>query len=144
VYHRLLAIKKRSIQNPFLILIPDISHLKNWVLNVNLLQNQLIDRYWPGPLTLIFDSFNHQTVAIRFPKFKPLNRILSMIGQPLYSTSVNYSGEAACTNLDLVPNDIKIQCDFIANFKGSSSVPSTVVDARFEEIKILRKGAIIL
>lgn len=144
VCQRLITIKKRKPQNHFVILIPDTTHLQQWVKTVTPLHQKLIHQFWPGPLTLIFEGLYQESVAIRYPLFKPLNALLNAFNAPIYSTSVNYSGEPPCETLDQVPESIKRDCDFIAVFNPAHKTPSTIVDARFNILKIIRQGGVIL
>jgi L-threonylcarbamoyladenylate synthase len=50
--------------------------------------------YWPGPLTLIFPA-GEGSVALRVPADSRLRLLLERLGRPLYSTSVNRSGQPA-------------------------------------------------
>lgn len=144
VCQRLITIKKRDPKNHFVILIPDTSHLQNWAKTITPLHQKLIHQFWPGPLTLIFEGLYQESIAIRYPLFNPLNILLNTLNAPLYSTSVNYSGESACETLQQVPESIKNECDFIAFFNPTHNTPSTIVDARFNIPKIIRQGGVFL
>ena len=144
VCKRLSTIKKRDPQQHFVVLIPDTSHLQNWVKTITPLHQALIQKFWPGPLTLIFEGLYQDSIAIRYPLFNPLNTLLNTLNAPLYSTSVNYSGEPPYKALEQVPECIKNDCDFITIFNPIHNPPSTIVDARFDIPHVIRQGGIVL
>lgn len=53
---KIFQVKKREEGNPLLLLIADKSWLKGLVQNISPLAERLMDRFWPGPLTLVFDA----------------------------------------------------------------------------------------
>jgi L-threonylcarbamoyladenylate synthase len=53
---KIQTIKQRSEFKGFIVLIPSIDHLSNFAINVSKKAHQLIDTYWPGPLTIIFEK----------------------------------------------------------------------------------------
>ena len=53
VVDRILDLKKRDAQKPFLVLIPHIRYLDQIAEEVSDQHVELIKKYWPGPLTLV-------------------------------------------------------------------------------------------
>ncbi|MFC1617522.1 L-threonylcarbamoyladenylate synthase, partial [Candidatus Margulisiibacteriota bacterium] len=115
VIQKVFELKKRDQNQPFLILIPNIKTLTTLAEEIPDCAKELIKKYWPGPLTIIFKKnkaidpkFTAQkdTIAIRYPKFIPLNFLLDKINRPLISTSVNISKHEAISSLKDIPNSI--------------------------------------
>lgn len=147
---KILEIKKRSIKKGFIILIPNKNHLNNLVPEIKHQTEKLIEKYWPGPLTIIFNkmpsistiiSGSKQTIAIRYPKHKLLNNILESLNEPLITTSANI------TNEPYISKELLSKIDFIhpdidpATPKGISS---TIIDGTKDSLPILRQGEILI
>ena len=69
--------KGRAQDNPLILHVCDINMIKTLVKGVNEIEKELIDKFFPGPLTIIFDKKDIvpniitgglDTVAIRMPK----------------------------------------------------------------------------
>lgn len=48
--------KGRPSDNPLIVHVADKSQVKNFVKNINDLEHKLMDLYWPGPLTIVFEK----------------------------------------------------------------------------------------
>jgi L-threonylcarbamoyladenylate synthase len=99
---RLYKIRRRNPKKPFIILISDISDLKKFSILTNRLTDQLINRFWPGKVSIILPctsqkfAYLHRgtkTLAFRFPKKPSLIRLLKKTG-PLVAPSANPEGLA--------------------------------------------------
>jgi len=155
VIDRIARIKNRPVTQSFLFLIPD----KNWLAQLVRMPLspqaiQLMETYWPGPLTLVLPKSDQvsdlftagkPTIGIRFPQFKPLNDLLNAINEPLISTSVNRSGEPSPQTFLGVSDEIKSRVDFIVSeFEPGLSGESTIVDCTQDQPKILRQGVLLI
>ena len=83
------------------------------------------------------------TLAIRMATSKEIEKIIELVGSPLFMTSANQSGEKTCTSLD----EIEIACPLISGMLiGDTKFgeSSTIVDASSNEIKVLRQGPITI
>lgn len=147
---RLLAIKGRPDGKPTLVLIGDQAQLDRLVDHIPSAAKALMEAYWPGPLTLVFQASNQLpdnltagtgTVGVRLTSCDALARILREIG-PLTGTSANRSGmppaQTARDVHDSLGEDISIIVDAGTTPGGP---PSSVVRA-CDGIEILREGAI--
>ncbi len=147
---RLFDIKQRQRNQPFLMLIPNLAFLVDWIEPLSSQQQQVLDRYWPGPYTFIFNKKAHvadyitagkPTIAIRFPQFDPLIQLMTLLNQPVLSTSLNKSGEPSITSLDDLAFSIKDQVDFCFDgVKPSYGLESTLVDLTVSPFNIIRQG----
>jgi len=100
---RLFLLKKRERKKPILVLVSDIEMLN---LLVDKIPNQylkLMEKFWPGPLTLIFpanSSVNHLltgetgTIGVRISSNPIVKEIFKKWRKPLTATSANLSKEA--------------------------------------------------
>jgi L-threonylcarbamoyladenylate synthase len=115
----------------------------------------LMERYWPGPLTLLFPNnaglvppiitANHATVAIRMPSHPVARALIAVVGAPLAAPSANSSGKPSPTRAEHVLNDLNGRVGLILD-GGPCGVglESTVVDGLQDDgnLRILRPGGI--
>ena len=97
---------------------------------------------YPAPLTAILrDEDSGNTVAVRVPNDSFIGEIIKKVG-PIWSTSVNISGQPSLTTFDEILAVFDSKVDFIVKKNiGSKGLPSTLVYFSSSEIKILRQGA---
>lgn len=97
---------------------------------------------YPAPLTAILrDEDSGNTVAVRVPNDSFIGEIIKKVG-PIWSTSVNISGQPSLTTFDEILAVFDSKVDFIVKKNiGSKGLPSTLVDFSSSEIKILRQGS---
>jgi L-threonylcarbamoyladenylate synthase len=109
-----------------------------------------MDRFWPGPLTIVFPASPHLpaaltagtgTIGVRLPAQPLLVKLLRATG-PLTGTSANRAGASpARTALDVEQN-LGSEVDLILDGgPASATLPSTVVEAT-EVVRLLREGPI--
>ena len=150
VVDRILDLKKRDAQKPFLVLIPHIRYLDQIAEEVSDQHVELIKKYWPGPLTLLFNktgsiddsvTAGFPTVGVRLPEFLPLNYLLLLCNRPLISTSVNISTEPSTGVGSEFPKEITDNVDFVyRDIEPRWGQESDVVDATTVPFKVLRKS----
>ena len=146
----LYKLKKRQQNQPFLMLLPQIEYLHDWVSPLTKQQLDVLHQYWPGPFTFIFEkntrvldviTGGRNTIAIRIPDFKPIIDLMRLLKQPLLSTSVNVSGQPSITSLDQLDDGFKRNIDFCFDgIKPRYGVESTLVDLSVFPFKIIRQG----
>lgn len=156
VKNKIYNIKKRDISKNLVLQIGTNFDILEIVDNVNKNAKKLINKYFPGPITIIFKAsskfiknydWDIETVAIRIPNHKFLLSILNKIQNPLFVTSANISGEVVFNDFEFLKRkfDKNLDVDFIVKDEGISkgTVPSTIIDvSNNKEIKILREGVI--
>jgi len=112
----------------------------------------LMERFWPGPLTLILPAKGNISsyitagtgrVAVRIPGESFALYIAKRANFPITATSANPAGMPPAKDAEIVINYFGDKIDLLID-GGPSRVdmPSTIVDVTGEEIKILREGAI--
>ena len=149
---KIYEMKNRDYSKPLAILCPN-KDINKYVLNISDLANELMEKYWPGALTIIFKksslindlvSSNLDTVGFRMPNSKIALSVLNHFGI-MATTSVNISGSAALNTSEEIEKEFSSFIDYMLIEEESLSCnSSTVVDASGEEIKILRQGDIKL
>ena len=103
---------------------------------------------WPGPLSIIVHTFaedgNFETTAFRCPGDEWLRNVIAACGAPIYSTSVNRSGDAVLDNIQQIKDEFGKEVELIiddGDKKGG--LPSTIVAIEENgEIKVIRQGAV--
>lgn len=147
---RLCAIKGRPPGKPILVLIGDRAPLAPLVAEIPPAAGVLMDRFWPGPLTLVFaasrklpESLTAGTgsVGIRHVALPVLSAVLREIG-PVTGTSANRSGDAPARTAQEVRAALGDWVDLILDSGPTpEALPSTIVDTR-DPVRLLREGPI--
>lgn len=141
--------KKRE-NKPLLILVSSINMLKEYVSEINEVQEKLMN-YWPDKLTILFkknDKVNDlitcgsEYIGIRIPDNKLLLYIINKIKKPLISTSANISGEPVITNTTLINDELKKYISYILEDGEKPNVSSTLLKVDNNKIIFLREGEI--
>ncbi|MDD3113112.1 MAG: L-threonylcarbamoyladenylate synthase [Candidatus Izemoplasmatales bacterium] len=143
---RIFQIKHREQQKSLALLSANTKQVELLVQNIEL-GRPYIERYWPGPLTLIFPKSDlvpnlvtggRQTVGIRIPDSQVALSILTHFG-PMAVTSLNISKEPPVV---LFSEALKFesQVDYIVRGNDLSGEPSTVFELLTRQT--LRQGAI--
>ena len=144
--------KGRPSDNPLIVHIADLSMLQPLVTEVSPIAKTLMERFWPGPMTLVFKASSLvpkvvtgglDTVAVRFPSDPTITNLIRTSGLPLAAPSANTSGKPSPTNFSRVYEDLngKIDC-IIQGGDSQFGVESTVIDTTGEIATILRPGGI--
>jgi len=149
---RVFKLKQRPSQKPILILIDQRIQLERLVSHVSPAASRIMDRFWPGGVTLVFEAGvkvpHHLTagtgkVGIRLPGHPVAAALVRSLGRPLTGTSANISGEPGCCRIDDLKPQLARQLDAVLDagpLKGGTG--STVVDVTDNMPRILRQGEI--
>lgn len=144
--------KGRPSDNPLILHIHDPAQLEEIVMNFPQAAQALIQAFWPGPLTLVFQKQSHipavvtaslNTVAVRMPNHEIALDLLKTINRPVAAPSANISGRPSSTKFNHVMDDLEGKVDAVID--GGSSVigiESTVVDVTTTPPTLLRPGYI--
>lgn len=149
VIKRVFFVKKRDVKKPLILLMNSIEMISEYTCNINELEQELINKYHPGLLTIILkknDKVSNlitgglDTVGIRIPDNKDLLSIIGKLNRPVISTSANISGSEVITNIWMIENELKENIDYIEDGGELSDSYSTIVVVIDGKIKILRDG----
>lgn len=139
--NRIRNLKGREETKPFLLLIR-----KEWVSRFTKvdIENYFLD-LWPGPLTLIVPGLFGDSIALRVPDDERLQNLLSELNEPLYSTSVNRSGQESLYKTKEIELEFGSEVDLFVN-EGDleGGLPSTIIDISKKPYKLLREGACLI
>lgn len=147
--HNLYKAKNRSYDKPINVLVDSISKIDLVVDNINALEKELINKYFPGNLTIIFNkkdnvsdilTANKKTVGVRIPDNEIALKILSSYPYPLAVTSANISGSITGTEIKDIIDDFKDKVDIYIDGGKLKDIPSTIVRVEDNKIKVLREG----
>jgi L-threonylcarbamoyladenylate synthase len=146
----LFEAKKRPLDNPPIVHVADQKEVYRLVLEVPPKAKILMDRFWPGPLTLIFKHScivpketvaGLDTIAIRMPKHKIALELIRQSHCPIAAPSANLAGKPSPTTAQHVYEDLNQRIDAIVDGGVTNiGVESTVVDLSVEPPMLLRPG----
>jgi L-threonylcarbamoyladenylate synthase len=112
----------------------------------------LMDRFWPGPLTLILSAKENLSeyitagthkVAVRIPGESFALHLAKYANFPISATSANPSGIPPASDAETIIRYFGDRIDLIIDGGPTSGeLPSTIVDVTEREMKILRDGMI--
>ena len=113
---------------------------------------RLIEKFMPGPLTLVFKSkgviskeavCGGDTLAVRMPSHEGCQKLLSFVGEPLVAPSANLSKHTSPVTAEHVYADLNGKIPLILDGgKCSAGIESTVLDVTGDVPRILRAGVI--
>jgi tRNA threonylcarbamoyl adenosine modification protein (Sua5/YciO/YrdC/YwlC family) len=140
---RLCSIKNRPKDKPFSLHIDKKEKIEDFAHDIPIGAYKLMDKFWPGPLTLVLKAKNHNTIAIRMPDHEIALRLISLAGVPVVCPSANISGRPAPVNFPDAIKDLEGLVDFAIDAGTTRlQVESSVVDFTVQPQQILREGAI--
>lgn len=143
--------KKRDYNNPFILIVANINMLQEYVSDINPLEKEIINRYLPGKLTILFKkntkisniiTSGSEFVGIRIPDNKDLIKIIQMVGKPLISTSANIAKKATITKIKEIEPELLQNVSYVEDGGIINSTPSSIIRIENNKINVLRKGTI--
>jgi tRNA threonylcarbamoyl adenosine modification protein (Sua5/YciO/YrdC/YwlC family) len=149
---RVYAAKGRPSDNPMIVHIArasDIGQLTNVITPDSV---RLADRFWPGPLTMVFKKSaavpdvvtgGLDTVAVRLPDHPAAVEFIRAAAVPVAAPSANISGKPSPTKAEHVIRDLggKVDCILVGD-DCRIGIESTVVDLTADTPTVLRPGII--
>ncbi|MDD5449152.1 MAG: L-threonylcarbamoyladenylate synthase [Candidatus Omnitrophica bacterium] len=140
---KLYEIKRRPKDKPFTVHIADLKDMEAFECEAPPFAKELIEKFWPGPLTLIFDTAASGKTGIRMPNSAIARELVRQSGILLAGPSANVSGLAPARDAMEVLKQFKDKIELILD--GGETVlgkESTVIDLTILPYKITRIGAI--
>lgn len=149
---RIFAAKGRPADHPLIVHLADAAEIGDWVRSVPSAARQLMDAFWPGPLTLVLNKAarvdpvvtgGQDTVGLRVPAHPVAQALLRAFGGALAAPSANRFGRISPTQASHVraefPSGVAVILD-----GGPSAVglESTIVDLSGAHPRLLRPGSI--
>ena len=151
---KIYAAKGRPSDNPLIAHIASIDDLPKLAAQIPDAGRKLAEKYWPGPLTLVFPkkeivpygtTGGLDTVAVRMPSDPIATRLIRLAGVPVAAPSANTSGRPSPTRAEHVIEDLNGKIEMIIDGgEVGIGVESTIVDVSGEIPTLLRPGAITM
>ena len=150
--NRVFELKGREKNKPLILLISSRVQLETMVKEITPAHSALIQKFWPGPLTLLFKpgsvipenvSAGSNRIGIRQPGNTMTRNLISALGKPITAPSANLSGESPPITAKQVQQSFGNRVDLI--FDGGTCQggrPSTLVDAVEMPVRLVRQGVI--
>ena len=140
---RLYKIKQRPQDKPFSLHIDKKEKVEDFARDIPVSAYRLMEKFWPGPLTLLLKSKDKGKVGIRLPDNEVARRIIGLSGVPVVCPSANLSAKPAPINFQQAIQDLKSLVDFAID-AGETRLKqeSSIVDLTVQPPEILRTGAI--
>jgi len=140
---RIYEVKGRPGNKPLTVHIASVDTIKEMECCVSSFASLLIERFWPGPLTLILQSKRGGKTGFRMPKNKIALQFIREAGVPVVAPSANRSGSVAPHSPESVLKEFNGLIELIIDGgKTEIGIESTVVDLAALPYRILREGAI--
>lgn len=153
---KIYEIKKREAQKPLILMSNEVENLKPYVSEINEKAEVLIEKHFPGALTLVleksintpdFMTSGFNTVGIRVPDNKIFEEICeAATGHVLATTSANLSHEPSAKSYEQAVENMGGKADLIIEDFGQTAkgLESTVALVQGDLVKVLRQGAVAL
>ena len=149
---RIYDLRNRPLHKPLQIHIGALADLTFWV-EVSPVARRIIERYWPGPLTIIFKVIPDRlsdwitagtgTVAVRFPNCPVEVALINASGVPLVAPSANPSGHPPALTIADSIRYFEDRIDFYLDHGTSKTDQvSTLIDLTGETPRVVREGVI--
>ena len=150
---KIYEIKGRPSCKPLSILISDISMIEDLVENISPTEQKIIEKFWPGPLTMKFKkrkgilpdiiSAGDEYVRIRLIKNGLIYKIIEKAEVPVVAPSANISGHPTGIKINNIIKELGGKVDYILDCGDyKSDEPSTIVQVEDEKVVVIREGKI--
>ena len=146
---KIYEIKSRDKIKSLPVLAYSIDIVKQIVM-MDKLTEKMVEKYWPGPLTLILKlkdqklkkSLNlEEKIAIRIPNSECTLKLLKECNL-VVGTSANVSGDSSFTDPQKCTENLKNYDVFVDGGTITSKGESTIIEIENEKINVIREGAL--
>ncbi len=149
---KIFEAKRRPLDDPLIVHISHAEDLYKLAAKVPEEAKKLVDRFWPGPLTLVLKKSDTvpdlvttglDTVAIRMPSNPIARGFIDISGVPIAAPSANMFGRPSPTTAQHVIRDLDGRIDMVLD-GGSTEIgiESTVVEFFDDRAIVLRPGGV--
>jgi L-threonylcarbamoyladenylate synthase len=149
---RLFEIKGRQKDQPILLLIADPVDAGQWAAEITEKAAGLMNRYWPGPLTLVFSAkggvlpeltAGTGTIGLRVPGSILARDLIRSVGRALTGTSANLSGWPSLRTARETAEAVGDLVDLVLDGgETAGGKPSTIIDVTADTPRAVREGAV--
>lgn len=151
---RIFVAKGRPADNPLIVHVASRSDVMQVAAYLPPLAERLIDRFWPGPLTIVLPkretlpdivSAGLSSVGVRMPRHPVALALIRAAGVPLAAPSANLSGRPSPTVAGHVLEDLEGRIGLVVDAGETGvGIESTVVDLTTDPPILLRPGGVTL
>jgi len=147
---RLFEIKSRALDKPVSVLVKDTQMLGRLVSRIPAFARAIMEKYWPGPVTIIFPASEEipsiltgqtGTIGVRVSPHPFVTHLFGVFDSPLTSTSANVSGGRSLMEPEDIFRTFGGLIDLVigmSEFMGGNA--STLVDVTGERPRVVREG----
>jgi L-threonylcarbamoyladenylate synthase len=145
-------LKHRPPDLAIISLISDPGSVEALALGVPQVAENLMRKFWPGPLSIIFRASPvipapsrgpKETIALRCPDHRLSHDLIEAVGGPVVATSANRSGDPPARTAEEVVRIFGNQLALILDSgEATATKPSTLVDVTSGRAELLRAGAV--
>lgn len=149
---KVFAIKNRPLSLPLPVLIADAEQVISLTSELSLTARSLMERFWPGGLTIIFTKsplFNSMVLAgggkigIRLPDHPVPRLLIKELGRPIAGTSANLHNRETALTATEVHEHLGGLVDFIIDAgRCPGGAESTIIDVTADPPRVLRHGIV--
>lgn len=150
---RLFTLRKRPDTQATPVLVSGVEMAESYFASVpDAIKKNLIDRYWPGALTIVLPCKKEkvpelvrgkgENLGVRMPNHATALSLINRVGVPLLGPSANFHGEKTPYTIAELDKELVKLVDFVIEGECSVKEASTVIDCSVSPWKILRQGAI--
>ncbi|MGZ8208999.1 MAG: L-threonylcarbamoyladenylate synthase [Burkholderiales bacterium] len=149
---KIYAAKGRPRNHPLIVHLHAFAQVGDWAAEIPPAAQRLAQRYWPGPLTLIFKraagvndlvTGGQDTVALRVPSHPVAQALLARFGGGIAAPSANRYGRVSATTAEHVRAEFgsAVEC-VLDGGPADVGIESTIVDVSRARPALLRPGSI--
>lgn len=148
---RVVRVKGRESGKPIALLVSDIEMLDQVAAEIPKTAQLLAQRFWPGPLTIVFTARacvselltgGSGSIGVRISSHRRADALVRALGKPLTAPSANPAGQPPPCRIEAARQYFGDEVDYYLGAEILPGTPaSTVVDVR-GGVKIVRHGAI--
>ncbi len=148
---RIYEAKRRPADRPLPVLLADPGDVHDVAEEVSEVAQELIDRFWPGPLTIVLPKSDavpdwvvagRDSVGLRVPDDAVARAVLRACDFLVAVTSANISDEPTLTGGEECARSLAIEPAVVLEGGPRRQKPSTVVEIRDKRVRLLRAGPI--
>ncbi len=149
---RLFAAKGRSPDQPVLLLLPSRESVTLYAVRIPPAAHALMERFWPGPLTLVFQAASHvnplltagtSTIGLRLSSHPVALDLARRMGAAITGTSANPSGRPPACSAARAAECLGPEVTWILDHGPTpGGKGSTILDVTVDPPAVLRQGQV--
>ena len=149
---RIFAAKGRPADHPVIVHIGSTDQILDWARDVPDVVWHIVEKFWPGPLTLILKrapgvldavTGGQDTIGLRIPDHPVAQALLKAFGGGIAAPSANRFGRVSPTSAVHVVAEFGDSLDAILEGESCTvGLESTILDLAGNQPRVLRPGAI--